>query len=284
MTTPLANPRVVVFAGPNGAGKSTHADAILAELRISTFVNADYIARGLAGQHAQTVAFAAGRIMLNRLRELSEARADFAFESTLSSRSFYPFLLRLKAQGYHVAVYYFALSSSGLAIRRVKHRVALGGHDVPAEVVKRRFGRSPCTTFSSSIPVWPTSGWCLIIPAVTQLRQWLIKPAVNPSLRTRQHGANCTHWPAADPQPPRTAKSIAAIGRTGTTIGASLRQNCACRKEQKSSEQTQQKMISNTGLTAGKSCRQNHYTDNSPDRGSCFPQRKFADCFVTITT
>lgn len=142
MSTPLAAPRVVVFAGPNGAGKSTHADAILAELHIPTFVNADYIARGLAGQHTQTVALAAGRIMLNRLRELSEARADFAFESTLSSRSFYPFLLRLKSQGYHVAVYYFALSSSSLAIRRVKHRVALGGHDVPADVVKRRFGRS----------------------------------------------------------------------------------------------------------------------------------------------
>ena len=132
----------MVFAGPNGAGKSTHADAILAELHIPTFVNADYIARGLAGQQAQTVALAAGRIMLKRLRDLSQARADFAFESTLSSRSFHPFLLRLKAQGYHVAIYYFALSSSGLALRRVRHRVALGGHDVPADVVKRRFGRS----------------------------------------------------------------------------------------------------------------------------------------------
>lgn len=135
-------PRVVVFAGPNGAGKSTHADAILAELRIPTFVNADYIARGLAGQQAQTVALAAGRIMLNRLRELSAARADFAFESTLSSRSFHPFLQRLKQQGYHVAIFYFALSSSGLALRRVKHRVVQGGHSVPAEDIKRRFGRS----------------------------------------------------------------------------------------------------------------------------------------------
>ena len=142
MTRPPANPRVVVFAGPNGAGKSTHADAILAELRIPTFVNADYIARGLAGQQAQTVALAAGRIMLNRLRELSAARADFAFESTLSSRSFHPFLHRLKQQGYHVAIFYFALSSSGLALRRVKHRVAQGGHSVPAEDIKRRFGRS----------------------------------------------------------------------------------------------------------------------------------------------
>ena len=135
-------PRVVVFAGPNGAGKSTHADAILAALGIPTFVNADYIARGLAGQRTETVAFAAGRIMLNRLHELAQAQADFAFESTLSSKSFYPFLLQLKAHGYHVAIYYFALSSSRLAQRRVKHRVALGGHDVPADVVKRRFGRS----------------------------------------------------------------------------------------------------------------------------------------------
>ena len=135
-------PRVVVFAGPNGAGKSTHADAILAALGIPTFVNADYIARGLAGQRTETVAFAAGRIMLNRLHELAQAQADFAFESTLSSKSFYPFLLQLKAHGYHVAIYYFALSSSRLAQRRVKHRVALGGHDVPADVIKRRFGRS----------------------------------------------------------------------------------------------------------------------------------------------
>lgn len=54
-------PRVVVFAGPNGAGKSTHADAILEGLGIDTFVNADYIAKGLSGQHPERVALAAGR-------------------------------------------------------------------------------------------------------------------------------------------------------------------------------------------------------------------------------
>jgi len=135
-------PRVVVFAGPNGAGKSTHADAILATLGIETFVNADYIARGLSGRHTDAVAFEAGRIMLRRLRQLGEARADFAFESTLSSRSFAYFLHGLKAQGYAVALYYFSLSNAQLAVRRVKLRVALGGHDVPADVVKRRFGRS----------------------------------------------------------------------------------------------------------------------------------------------
>lgn len=97
--TPHSAPRVVVFAGPNGAGKSTHADAILAALGIETFVNADYIARGLSGRHTDAVAFEAGRIMLRRLRQLGDARADFAFESTLSSRSFAHFLHGLKAQG-----------------------------------------------------------------------------------------------------------------------------------------------------------------------------------------
>jgi predicted ABC-type ATPase len=137
-----AQPRVIIFAGPNGAGKSTHAEAILAQLGIATFVNADYIARGLAGRNASTVAIAAGRIMLNRLRELSAANQDFAFESTLSSRSFAPFLRSLKAQGYRVAIHYFSLPTATLAVRRVRLRVASGGHDVPVEDIKRRFGRS----------------------------------------------------------------------------------------------------------------------------------------------
>jgi predicted ABC-type ATPase len=146
-------PRVVVFAGPNGAGKSTHADAILATLGISTFVNADYIARGLSGRDTEAVAFEAGRIMLRRLRQLADAGEDFAFESTLSSRTFAPFLRSLKARGYGVAIYYFSLASPQLAVRRVKLRVALGGHDVPADVVRRRFGRSVSNFFSLYAPL-----------------------------------------------------------------------------------------------------------------------------------
>lgn len=146
-------PRVVVFAGPNGAGKSTHADAILATLGIATFVNADFIARGLSGHNTETVTFTAGRIMLERLHQLAAAKEDFAFESTLSSRTFAPFLRRLKAQGYGVAIYYFSLANTQLAVRRVKLRVALGGHDVPAEVVRRRFGRSLSNFFELYAPL-----------------------------------------------------------------------------------------------------------------------------------
>jgi predicted ABC-type ATPase len=151
--TPKPPPRVVIFAGPNGAGKSTHADAILAALGIETFVNADYIARGLSGRNTDAVAFEAGRIMLKRLRQLSDAGADFAFESTLSSRTFATFLRALKRKGYVVAIYYFSLANAHLAIRRVKLRVVLGGHDVPPEVVRRRFGRSLNNFFSLYLPL-----------------------------------------------------------------------------------------------------------------------------------
>ena len=154
MAKPLKPPpRVVIFAGPNGAGKSTHADAILAALGIETFVNADYIARGLSGRNTDAVAFEAGRIMLRRLRQLSAAGADFAFESTLSSRTFAAFLAALKRQGYVVAIYYFSLTNAQLAIRRVKLRVALGGHDVPPDVVRRRFARSLNNFFTLYLPL-----------------------------------------------------------------------------------------------------------------------------------
>ncbi len=172
---PKIQPRVVIFAGPNGAGKSTHADAILAALGIETFVNADYIARGLSGRNTDAVAFEAGRIMLKRLHQLSEARADFAFESTLSSRTFATFLRRLKEIGYKVAIYYFSLASTQLAIRRVKLRVTQGGHNVPADVVRRRFGRSLNNFFNLYAPL--ADEWALFdnsptpkaLPVATQL-------------------------------------------------------------------------------------------------------------------
>jgi len=80
--------------------------------------------------------------MLKRLRQLGNMRADFAFESTLSSLTFAKFLTTLKRNGYDVAIYYFALTSPQLAVRRVKLRVLQGGHNVPPDIVRRRYGRS----------------------------------------------------------------------------------------------------------------------------------------------
>ena len=80
-------------------------------------------------------------------------KVDFAFESTLSSRTFALFLRTLKTKGYAVVIYYFALSSAQLAVRRVKLRVSLGGHHVPSDVIQRRFGRSLSNFFTLYLPL-----------------------------------------------------------------------------------------------------------------------------------
>ena len=147
MKTSLASrtrqPTVVVIAGPNGAGKSTAAPYLLKQaLGILEFVNADQIAVGLSAYSPETVSFEAGRIMLRRLRELAAGNVNFAFESTLSSRTFARFLTRCKAQGYTVQIFYVALPSPELAVNRVALRVKLGGHNIPQADIERRFQRS----------------------------------------------------------------------------------------------------------------------------------------------
>lgn len=85
--TSARRPQAVVIAGPNGAGKTTAAPRLLhAGVGIDAFVNADVIAQGLSGFSPASAALEAGRIMLHRLDELAQARADFAFESTLAGR------------------------------------------------------------------------------------------------------------------------------------------------------------------------------------------------------
>jgi predicted ABC-type ATPase len=136
-------PHVVILAGPNGAGKSTSAPLVVDQLMsIGAFVNADVIARGLAGYASESVAFQAGRIMLERLQELAGQRADFAFETTLASRTFAPFIRELRKAGYFVQLVYVWLNSADLCIERVRNRAMTGGHFVEEEIVRRRYERS----------------------------------------------------------------------------------------------------------------------------------------------
>lgn len=136
-------PKIVVIAGPNGAGKSTTAPAVLRRAwLVDDFVNADTIAAGLSAFSPETVAIAAGRLMLERLRELANERRDFAFETTLSSRSFAPWLRSLQANGYTFHLVYLWLPTVELAVARVAERVRRGGHGVPENVVRRRYDRS----------------------------------------------------------------------------------------------------------------------------------------------
>jgi predicted ABC-type ATPase len=142
MSFPSPYPSLVVIGGPNGAGKTTISRPVINEvLGLAEFVNADVIAQGLSGFNPERAALQAGRIMLDRLRELAAARENFAFETTLASRTFAPWLIDLQTQGYRTHIILVWLKSPELAIRRVKRRVGQGGHFVPDDVVRRRYKR-----------------------------------------------------------------------------------------------------------------------------------------------
>lgn len=151
-------PLVIAVAGPNGAGKSTTAPALLRDtLEVTEFVNADAIAAGLSAFKPESVAITAGRAMLKRIEQLANARANLAFETTLASRRFAPWIIDLKREGYRFHLLFLALESADLALSRVAERVRSGGHDVPESVVRRRYERGLKNFFKLYMPL--ADGW-----------------------------------------------------------------------------------------------------------------------------
>jgi predicted ABC-type ATPase len=133
-------PNLFVIAGPNGAGKTTYVrDFLPQEMRCREFVNADLIAAGLSPFSPDSAAFEAGRIMLKRLRELTDRREDFSFETTLSGRAYAPLLREMRAAGYFIQLDFLWIPNLDITRHRVRQRVTKGGHNIPDHVQLRRF-------------------------------------------------------------------------------------------------------------------------------------------------
>jgi len=129
-----------VISGCNGAGKTTASYSVLPDmLNCKEFVNADEIAKGLSPFQPDKVAIEAGRIMLNRIKDLINQNVDFAFETTLATRSYVKLIREAQLKGYFVTLVYFWLNSPELAVERVKNRVISGGHNIPENVIYRRY-------------------------------------------------------------------------------------------------------------------------------------------------
>ncbi len=133
-------PRVIIIAGPNGAGKTTFAREFLPrEAACPVFVNADLIAAGIAPFAPENAALRAGRLMLEELSHHFAAGISFAFETTLSGRGYLRLIKEWKAAGYQVKIIFLQLASADEAVARVAQRVKQGGHNIPEEVIRRRF-------------------------------------------------------------------------------------------------------------------------------------------------
>lgn len=132
--------RLFIISGCNGAGKTTASYTILPEiLDCEEFVNADEIAKGLSPFNPESAAIQAGRLMLERINRLILNGQDFAFETTLATKSYRNFVKKAKENGYQVTLLFFWLRTSDLAVRRVETRVKEGGHNIPEEVIRRRY-------------------------------------------------------------------------------------------------------------------------------------------------
>lgn len=153
----MKSKNVYVIAGPNGSGKTTFAMKFMPDyVKCTNFINADLIAKGLAPFGPERVALKAGKLVLQEIQEYSNQGADFGFETTLSGKSYYQVLKRLKSCGYKLHLFFLWLPSPELSIARIKGRVAEGGHNIPADDVRRRFERGISNFFGIYEKVFDT--------------------------------------------------------------------------------------------------------------------------------
>lgn len=174
-------PNLYIIAGPNGAGKTTTAVKLLPDfLDCVEYVNADNIARGISPFNVEAVAFQAGRVMLERMAELVKKKTDFAFETTLSAKSYVSFLKYCKSKGYEITLIFIWLDSPETAKQRVKSRVEKGGHSIPENVIERRYKKGIenfgkyFVNLCDDIMIYNNSGISPILIAEYNEKEWKI--------------------------------------------------------------------------------------------------------------
>lgn len=147
--------KLYIISGCNGAGKTTASYTILPELLgCKEFVNADEIAKGLSPFNPDSANIQAGRLMLDRVQSHLKNGVSFAFETTLSTKSFVKLIDEAKGLGYSISLLFFWLNSPDIAVNRVQIRVNEGGHHIPEDVIRRRYNRGIQNFFNLYKVIW----------------------------------------------------------------------------------------------------------------------------------
>ena len=156
----MKKPNLYIIAGPNGSGKTTFATKFLPKYaKCPYFINADLIAKGISPFAPEIVPIKAGKILLHEIKELVSKKKSFGFETTLSGITYLSFFKIAKKKGYKIHIFFLWIPSAGLALERIKERVAKGGHHIPAHDVRRRFTRSIHNFFAVYSPL--VDSWSL---------------------------------------------------------------------------------------------------------------------------
>jgi predicted ABC-type ATPase len=157
----MTNKHLYIVSRPNGAGKTTASYSVLPKiLQCKEFVNADEIARGLSPFNPESVAIEAGRLMLSRIKKLLSRNESFSIETTLATRSYFRLIEKAHQQGYDVTLLYFWLKSPEQAMERVAERVSKGGHNIPPDIIVRRYYEGINNLFKIYMPIVDT--WVLV--------------------------------------------------------------------------------------------------------------------------
>lgn len=158
-----------IISGCNGAGKTTASYTVLPEiLHCREFVNADEIAHGLSPFNPESMAIEAGRLMLQRIEDLLGKEQTFSIETTLATKSYLNLVRRAQAKDYRVSVLFFWLRTPDLAVQRVVERVQNGGHNIPEDIVRRRYVAGIRNLFHLFMP---EVDYCVIYDNTEQPRQ-----------------------------------------------------------------------------------------------------------------
>ena len=190
-------PNIYIISGCNGSGKTTASYAVLPEmLKCSQFVNSDEFAKGLSPFNPDMASIQASRYMLLKIRYLLDRKADFAIETTLATRSLIKMVQHAQKSGYSVTVLFFWLNSQELAIERVKARVLAGGHNIPEDVIRRRYIAGLRYFFEDYMPI--VDRWILAdnsrIPFKIVAQGWRNNMVVKDNLKFEAIKAQAQHY------------------------------------------------------------------------------------------
>lgn len=136
-----ARPQLVLIGGSNGSGKTTLAEVVEEDTGIE-YLGADRIAASLDPAEHHNIDAAAGRIFVERLRDILEAETSVIIESTLAGTTLRKHLVEAKERGYKITILYIFLSTVELSLFRIEVRVRGGGHNVPEDLVRVRYLKS----------------------------------------------------------------------------------------------------------------------------------------------